>query len=66
MRKFKRYSVWTDETMWNKTAVESGLRYGVYDHKENKKVSVPKCVTYQEASMEAEKLNNALDNPFDY
>lgn len=30
--KEKRYTVWTDETAWRKTAVESGLRYGIYDN----------------------------------
>jgi hypothetical protein len=68
-QKFKRYTIWTDETMWKKTAIESGLTYGVYDNKINDCVSKDICgicVSRQEALDAAEKLNNTLEDPFDY
>lgn len=68
INKFKRYTVWTDETLWSRTAVASGLTYGVYDNKENKQI-YPDGVTItsrQQALEEAEKLNNQLENPFEY
>ena len=55
--------------MWRKTAIESGLRYGVYDHLINDCVSRDVCgicVSRQEALDAAEKLNSKLTNPFDY
>jgi hypothetical protein len=33
----KRYTTWFDETFWRKTAIESGLRFGVYDNKKGDK-----------------------------
>lgn len=64
IRTHKRYCTWTDETMWRKSAVESGLSYGVYDHVENKRVNVGICKTYNEAHVAAEKLNAGLENPY--
>lgn len=68
IHKFKRYTIWTDEVLWGKTAVKSGLTYGVYDNKENKQ-TYPKNINItsrQQALDEAEKLNNTLENPFEY
>lgn len=68
-KKYKRYNIWTDETMWRPTAVSSGLSYGVYDNKVNDCVSrdiCGICTSRQEALDAAEKLNNALKDPFDY
>ena len=68
INKFKRYTTWTDDTLWRKTAIQNGLVYGVYDHKENTQV-YPKDVTitsYKQACEEAAKLNDSLENPFDY
>ena len=33
----KRYTTWRDETFWKKSAVDSGLVYGVYDNEKERK-----------------------------
>ena len=68
MKKYPRYTIWTDETLWGKTAVESGLVYGVYDNLTDNKFH-PEGVTItsaEQAREEAKKLNESLDNPYDY
>ncbi len=63
-RNHRRFTVWTDETMWGKDAMESGLCYGVYDH--DKGDTGDKCskeeqggiiTSWIDASEKAEELN---------
>jgi hypothetical protein len=66
--KFKRYTIWVNETMWRKVAIEAGLVYGVYDNKEDKKVHIEgiTITSRQQALEEAEKLNSTIVNLFEY
>lgn len=36
----KRFTIWTDETRWKKSAVETGLVYGIYDNIINNKTFI--------------------------
>lgn len=60
----KRYATWTDETLWSPTAVLSGLRYGVYDHKLNRKCFDTEqggiITSYEQAKAKAIEMNKKL------
>jgi hypothetical protein len=69
INKFKKYTIWTDDTSWTKTARESGLTYGVYNNEikgcESREISGI-CTSRQEALDSAEKLNSQMSNPYEY
>ncbi|MEX0313441.1 MAG: hypothetical protein AB3N18_04630 [Allomuricauda sp.] len=67
---FPRYTICTDETMWTKTAVESGLRYHVYDRAKEDNLSFDeqggRLTTAEAAREKADELNTQLKDPYTY
>jgi hypothetical protein len=61
----KRYTTWFDETFWRKTAIESGLRFGVYDnHKEDKAYGLEEefgIITSSERAKEVASILNGRE-----
>ena len=62
----KRFTTWTDETLWSEAAVNSGLVYGVYDHHKEDKHFIDGWIatTREEAQQKADELNLQLEDPF--
>lgn len=67
-RDYKRFNTWHDETLWSEIARNSGLTYGVYDHKKDDKYYIDGWIatTYEEAIKKADELNRKLKDPFFY
>ena len=59
--KEKRYTVWTDEVLWQESARLAGLTYGVYDLEKNDKcwdeVQDGRITTREQAVAKAKELN---------
>jgi len=67
MEKVKgRYTTWTDDTLWSRTAIESGLTYGVYDLENEDKCSEEEqggiITSYEQARLKANEMNLRLKN----
>lgn len=64
--KGKRYTIWTDETLWSKTAIESGLTYGVWDNEKNDCCSRDEqggiITSYKDAHKIAIEMNEAIED----
>ena len=70
VRKWPRFTIWTDETTYSAAAIESGLKYGVYDSETNEKALVPEeygvIKSYGRAKEVASAMNSKLANPYKY
>lgn len=66
IHKYKRYTTWVDDRFWPKTAIEFGLTHGVYDNKKEERVHIEGITSQEQAKLEADKLNDKLNNPFLY